>query len=142
MDLFPEQKIEVQFHGLVGVIEGTHLLIREQGVHDRLAEPEELLGVLLAIRQAFRIDIANGKLDQIGMVVVPRVGGLALYRTGILKPTDFTEKRVYEDAGIITVSDVALRDPLMHPWQNLKIGISSELDADKVITATADGEEL
>lgn len=133
---------EVEFHGLIGVAEGPHLLIREHGELDRLAEPEELLGVLLAVRHAFKIDIANGKADQIGMVIVPRVGGIALYHTGILKPSDFANKRVLEDEEIITIPDIALRDPLMAPWQRINVSISSKLDAGKIITATAEGDEL
>lgn len=149
---FPSHKIEgqhyrleepeIEFHGTVGVLEGPHLFIREHGEQDRLAEPEELLGVLLGIRSAFRENVANGNYNRIGMVIVPTVGGLALCRTGILKPADFTEKRVYEDDGIITVSRINLSDPLMNSWQSVSVGISTELEVGKVSVHTADGDEL
>lgn len=149
---FPKQRIigrnyriedpEIEFHGLVGVVEGSHLLLKEQGSSERLAEPYEQLGILLAIRHAFKVDMANGKADEIGMVIVSRVGGIALYRTGILTANDFIQKQICEVDEMITVPDIDLRDPLMHPWQKLKVGISSELDASHVITAHTDGTLL
>lgn len=149
---FPEQRIvgqyyriekpEIEFHGVVGKVEGSHLLLKGQDGSDRLAEPEEQLDVLQAIMKAFRMDIAKGKSDEIGMVIVSSVGGIALCQFGIVKPTDFTEKRVYEEEGIVVVHDIDLRDPKMHPWQNMKVCVSSELHANQVITARADGTPL
>lgn len=149
---FPKQRIigrnyriedpEIEFHGLVGVVEGPHLLLKEQGSSERLAEPYEQLGILLAIRHAFKVDIANGKADEIGMVIVSKVGGITLCRTGILMADDFEQKQICEVDDMITVPDINLRDPMMHPWQTVNIGVSSELESGRVITARADGSEL
>lgn len=152
IDSFPSHKIEgnnyriekpeIEFHGLTGIIEGAHVIIREQGQIDRLADADELSGVLMRVREAFKTDIANGHSDHVGMVILPRVGGIALFRAGILTPTDFLSKPIHEEETTIVVPDIELRDPQMRPGQKMKIAISSELTTKQVRTATAEGKWL
>ncbi len=134
---------EIEFLGLTGRSQGVLPELRTTDGQWRSLAPAELWRVPFLIHMAFKEDIASGKGDDIGMVIVPRIGGLTLCHIGLIKPQNLMREQIIEGDSYVGIANVQIADHLMPPGrQTLEVRMSSELDDGNVVTAYPDGTPL
>ena len=132
---------EIEFLGLTGRIEGSSLYLRGNDDEWESVHPSRIWGVPMQIREALATDIANGHGDHVGMILLPKMGGISLSFMGIIKPTDFRPERISEGDAYVGIKgvDIRLGQEIMKSSRSLELRIDANLDEGHIKTAFPDG---
>jgi len=133
----------IEVLGLVGRIQGSIPELQTDDGRWQELSPTELLRLPFLIHLAFKRDIADGRANEIGMVIVPRIGCLTLCRVGIIRPQNLVKEQIVEGDSYVGIQNVRLSDHLMPPGHDLiEVRMSAELSDTEVQTARGDGTPL
>jgi len=133
---------EFEIEGLAARSEGNLLYLRAKDGQWIATDAEDIYLVPNAIRKVYGESLSNGNIDRVAQLIVPRIGGIILFHTGIMPSGEKLRKNIYEEDSFIGVRSTSIVSPHMRPGTTVEVRISEELSGGKIYAATADGTEL